>query len=64
MGFAFIKHGTNIDFIGKRYWAYGISVALVLLGLASMLMGQGLKMGIDFAGGVIAQVQFVQPVKD
>ena len=64
MGFAFIRHGTNIDFIGKRYWAYGISVALVLLGLASMLMGQGLKMGIDFAGGVIAQVQFVQPVKD
>ena len=41
MGFAFIRHGTNIDFIGKRHWAYGISVILILVGLASMLMGQG-----------------------
>jgi len=64
MGFAFIRHGTNIDFIGKRHWAYGISVILIVVGLASMLMGQGLKMGIDFAGGVIAQIQFEQPVKD
>ena len=64
MGFAFIRPGTKIDFIGKRHWAYGISVILVLVGLASMLMGQGLKMGIDFAGGVIAQIQFEQPVKD
>ena len=22
MGFAFIKHDTHIDFIGKRRWAY------------------------------------------
>ena len=36
MGFAFIKHDTNLDFIGKRYWAYGISVLLILVGLASM----------------------------
>ena len=64
MGFAFIRHGTNIDFIGKRHWAYGISVILIVVGLASMLMGQGLKMGIDFAGGVIAQIQFEHPVKD
>ena len=41
MGFAFIKHDTNLDFIGKRYWAYGISVLLILVGLASMFMGQG-----------------------
>ena len=64
MGFAFIRHGTNIDFIGKRHWAYGISAILIVVGLVSMLMGQGLKMGIDFAGGVIAQIQFEQPVKD
>ena len=64
MGFAFIRHGTNIDFIGKRHWAYCISAILIVVGLVSMLMGQGLKMGIDFAGGVIAQIQFEQPVKD
>lgn len=64
MGFAFIKQNTTIDFIGKRYWAYGLSVALVLVGLWSALWGNGLKMGIDFAGGVIVQIQFAQPVAD
>lgn len=64
MGFAFIKHNTNIDFIGKRYWSYGISVLLILAGLASILWGSGLRMGIDFAGGVIVQVQFAKPVED
>lgn len=64
MAFAFIKQNTNIDFIGKRHWAYILSVLLLLAGLASALWGNGLKMGIDFAGGVIVQVQFQQPVED
>lgn len=64
MAFAFIKHDTHIDFIGKRHWAYGISIVLLLAGLASALWGNGLKMGIDFAGGVIVQVQFDKPVDD
>lgn len=64
MGFAFIKHDTHIDFIGWRHWAYGISIVLLLAGLASALWGNGLKMGIDFAGGVIVQVQFDKPVND
>ncbi|WP_308620127.1 protein translocase subunit SecF [uncultured Desulfovibrio sp.] len=64
MGFAFIKHDTNIDFIGKRHWAYAISILFLLAGLASVLWGNGLKLGIDFAGGVIVQVQFSKPVED
>ncbi len=64
MSFTFIKHDTNIDFIGKRYWVYGISVALILIGIVSAIWGNGLKMGIDFAGGVIVQVQFQEPVAD
>ena len=64
MGFAFIKHDTNIDFIGKRHWAYAISILILLAGLASVLWGNGLKLGIDFAGGVIVQVQFAKPVED
>ena len=64
MSFTFVKHDTNIDFIGKRYWVYGISVALILIGIASAIWGNGLKMGIDFAGGVIVQVQFQEPVAD
>lgn len=64
MGFAFIKHNTNIDFIGKRRIAYGVSILILLAGLVSALWGNGLKLGIDFAGGVIIQIQFQQPVAD
>lgn len=64
MGLAFVKHDTNIDFIGKRFWAYGLSVVILLAGLCSALFGNGFKLGIDFAGGVIVQVQFAEPVDD
>lgn len=64
MGFAFIKHDTNIDFIGLRRIAYAISLTLLLVGLVGSLWGGGPKLGIDFAGGVIVQVQFAQPVDD
>lgn len=64
MGFAFVRHDTNFDFIGLRYWSYGISIALLLIGLFSAIWGGGLRMGIDFAGGVIVQVQFQNPVED
>lgn len=64
MAFAFIKHDIKIDFIGKRHIAYVISILLLLVGLGSALWGNGLRMGIDFAGGVIVQVQFAQPVED
>ena len=64
MSFTFIKHDTNIDFIGKRFWVYGASALLILIGIISAVWGNGLKMGIDFAGGVIVQVQFQEPVAD
>lgn len=56
MAFAFIKHDTKIDFIGKRHIAYAISILLLLVGLGSALWGNGLRMGIDFAGGAMRAV--------
>lgn len=64
MGFAFVKPDTNIDFIGRRKWAYGLSALVILAGLVSAIWGNGLKLGIDFAGGVIVQIQFANPVPD
>lgn len=64
MGFAFVKPDTNIDFVGKRHLAYALSIIILLAGLASALFGNGLKLGIDFAGGVIVQIQFANPVED
>lgn len=63
MAFAFIKD-THINFVGMRHFAYGLSALLIIIGLLSCIWGNGLRPGIDFAGGVIAQVEFAQPVPD
>ncbi|MEE4252431.1 MAG: protein translocase subunit SecF [Desulfuromusa sp.] len=56
-----IKPDTNIDFIGKRKIAMFISIALILIGLASLVVKGGPNYGIDFAGGTLVQVKFAQP---
>jgi preprotein translocase subunit SecF len=64
MGFSFVKPGTNIDFVGKRRIAYVVSGLLLAGSLAFCLFGPGLRLGIDFAGGVVVQVRFQNPVDD
>lgn len=54
----FIKSDINIDFIGKRKLAAILSVALILIGLGSLVVQGGPNYGIDFAGGSLVQVQF------
>ena len=56
-----IKPDVNIDFVGKRKIAFIVSVALILIGLASLVVKGGPNYGIDFAGGTLVQVQFAQP---
>ena len=55
---------TNIDFIGKRYIAYAISIVLILLGTVALIQifRGAANMGIDFAGGTSVQVRFERPV--
>ena len=55
---------TNINFIGARKIAFGISAVLVVLGLFSLYMvGTGkANLGIDFAGGVMVYGAFDEPV--
>lgn len=55
---------TNIDFIGKRKYAFALSAILIILGLIALVMiliGKG-NMGIDFAGGTMIQGSFAQPI--
>ena len=50
----------SFDFIGKRKWAYLLSLLVMLIGLASLAF-QGLRYDIDFTGGTLVQVRFEQP---
>jgi len=53
---------TNIDFIGKRWVAYTLSIIVLLAGLGTFIM-RGEKMyGIDFTGGQIQEYSFSKPV--
>ncbi len=52
----------NYDFIGKRHWAYLLSVAFIALGFGHMAWKGGLQYGIDFSGGTLIQVRFEKPV--
>ncbi len=55
---------TNIDFIGVRKVAFAISLALVAVGILSLVMivtGQA-NLGIDFAGGMMVTGYFDEPV--
>lgn len=59
----FIKH-ANIDFMGKRIYAFFVSGILVAIGLFAFIqINRGAaNMGIDFAGGTEVQVKFTGKV--
>jgi len=53
---------TNIDFIGKRWIAYTLSIIVLATGLG-VYLSRGEKMyGIDFTGGQIQEYSFSQAV--
>ncbi|HEY3064285.1 MAG TPA: protein translocase subunit SecF [Methylomirabilota bacterium] len=52
-----IFRNPHYDFIGKRKWAYLASLAITVIGLASLAV-QGLRYDIDFTGGTLVQVRF------
>ena len=58
----FVKPDININFIGKRKIAFFISLAMILISIASLVIHGGPKFGIDFAGGTLVQVKFSEPV--
>lgn len=55
---------TDIDFTGKRKYAFAFSGVLSLLGIVAIVMiGIGkANMGVDFAGGTSVQLKFEGPV--
>ncbi|MEZ0575891.1 protein translocase subunit SecF [Halodesulfovibrio aestuarii] len=62
MGLSIIKPDSKIDFIGLRKFTIALSLVIMLLGIGSLILQGGPKYGIDFSGGVLAQVNFKQAV--
>lgn len=56
---------TNIDFMGKRRYAFLFSGIMVLLGVIALIqIGRGAaNLGIDFAGGTAVQLKFDEPIR-
>jgi preprotein translocase subunit SecF len=54
--------GTHINFLGHRRGAFILSAALILVGIISLVVQGGPKLGIDFQGGILLQVQFEEPI--
>jgi preprotein translocase subunit SecF len=52
-----VPPGTQIDFIGRRRIAYAVSGTLLLAGVVAIAV-QGMRWGIDFAGGTEVAVRF------
>ncbi len=52
----------HYDFIGKRRWAYAVSVGLMLAALASIALKGGLEYDLDFTGGTLVEVRMPQAV--
>lgn len=59
-----IKENVNIDFVGLRRYAYIITGIILIIGLIAIALNRGLNYGVDFAGGVMVQIEFKNEVND
>lgn len=59
-----IKDTVNIDFVGYRKFAYALTSLLIIVGIIAIIANKGLNYGVDFAGGVMVQIEFKNEVSD
>jgi preprotein translocase subunit SecF len=51
---------TNIDFLGKKWYFLGFSLIFSAAGILSMLFWHHIPLGVDFRGGTLVYVKFVE----
>ena len=54
----------NFNFIQWRWYAFALSAAVILGGLGTMIVGEGLPLGVDFSGGTIVVLRFEESVTE
>ncbi len=59
--FSLIPPDTHVDFVAKRWWAFGTTLFLVLVTLVALTV-KGLNFGIDFKGGILIEAKAAQSV--
>jgi preprotein translocase subunit SecF len=52
---------AHYDFLSMRRRAYVVSAVLLLAGVGSLVLRGGPQYGVDFTGGTMLQVEFVEP---
>jgi len=57
-----IPHDTRFDFIGKKKFTLWISAIAILISFGSIFLHGGLRYGVDFSGGLVAEIKFSKPV--
>jgi preprotein translocase subunit SecF len=57
-----IPHNTHFDFIGKKKITLWISTIAILVSFGSIFLHGGLRYGVDFSGGLVAEIKFSKPV--
>jgi preprotein translocase subunit SecF len=56
-----ILHDTKYDFIRWWRWAAGLTIAFIVLGMATIFFTGGFRESIEFTGGTVMQLHFTGP---
>lgn len=57
-----VSSSINIDFTGKRKAAFIFSLTLIIITVVALVLRNGPNYGIDFAGGTMVHVKFIEKV--
>ncbi len=53
---------TNFNFMGRRFYAFGVSALATLIAIGSLIAHGGPKYSVDFTGGTFVEVRFDRAV--